>query len=340
MSAKAARGKIPLERDVSGEGGEEAGPRNIYVLGPVGPSEHQTLEEWNELRNEDYEELTRYNIPANVIEAVRGFIPQAAVRWTNEKGDPATPGDAGLRVSVEQPKKQTKEQFGQFLADARREFRELSEPALPATAGDTLAICLQTQLLRYRKAGSAARSKKLLPPMTIARLAIDMLETHVLFDHAPGYALVDLIRSLLDADKKKLKSSKAYPPRYQAAWILAQVPDISTRELARMLGVSPISVSRWRNREDFKRLVEEKNLSIQGLEERGLWPPKESAAEKTKLSQIGQKLAEFRDNLAGLEAAIAKSDRKQAKKAVPILNRLKQVIGLIERKRSDIFGGD
>jgi hypothetical protein len=236
--------QTPKQPPGEGRGEEE---EIVYALGPVGVDGQPTLEEWNDLRNSDYDELTRCAIPPNLIEAARRYRPHASVSWLNEKGEPAGPHDKGLLVVVSPPEKLSREEFHEFLGDARRKFRELSEPSLPQTAGEALAECLRIELSRYKQADWAGvRAKKMLPPMTIGRIATDILETNVLFDQVPGHALVDLFRELLDADKKKLKSSRAFEARDTAAWILAQKPDIKTRELARLVRTEPSSIMRWR----------------------------------------------------------------------------------------------
>jgi hypothetical protein len=77
----------------SSKHGEKMSIDPIYVLETIGVEGEPTLEEWNYLRNAGYDELEKYNIPPNLVEAVRGFRPHASVRWLNEKGEPASPND-------------------------------------------------------------------------------------------------------------------------------------------------------------------------------------------------------------------------------------------------------
>jgi hypothetical protein len=181
----------------------------------------------------------------------------------------------------------------QFLSDAKIKFDELSNWSLPKTAGDALAGCLRSQLALLDAETAPVRSKKMLAPSVIAGVAIDILETCVLFDQPPGQELVDLFRALLKVDKRPLKSSREFSARYRAAWMLAQKPNVSTRQLARILGVEPSSVSRWRKDASFGKMVESKKQSIQDLKARGLWPP----------PLIAAKEKEFRDCLAKLKKA-------------------------------------
>jgi hypothetical protein len=257
------------------ESGEAEGIDTIYMLGPVGVRGQPTLEEWNDLRESDYHELTGYSIPPNLIEAARSYRPHASVIWLNKKGEPVGPNEKAARVAVTPPEKASPEEVHRFLDDARRKFREMSEPSLPQTAGEALAECLRVELSRYKQANSGgARANKLLPPMTIGRIAIDMLDTHVLYGQVPGYALADLLRELIDADKKKLTSSRAFVARYKAAWVLAQKPDVKTRELARLVAAEPSSIMRWRQDPKFHAMVEDNKETIRDFARRGLWPPR------------------------------------------------------------------
>jgi DNA-binding MarR family transcriptional regulator len=185
----------------------------------------------------------------------------------------------------------------QFLSNAKIKFDELSHWSLPKTAGDALAGCLRSQLALLDAETAPVRSKKMLAPSVIAGVAIDILATCVLFDQPPGQELVDLFRALLKVDKRPLKSSREFSARYRAAWMLAQKPNVSTRQLARILDVEPSSVSRWRKDASFGKMVESKKQSIQDLKARGLWPPPRAR------EVIAVKEKEFRDMLSGLKKA-------------------------------------
>jgi hypothetical protein len=187
------------------------------------------------------------------------------------------------------------------LDEAQRKFAKLSDYALPADAGSALAGCLRFQLSRARDSdGAPVRLGQSLAPTTIARIAIDMLDTYVLFDRPPAHELVQLIRELLDVDKKKLKSSRQHTARYNASWILAQDPSIKTRHLARYLGVEPSSISRWRRDPEFNAAVQRNRETIKVLERQGVWPPKESETAVTR-GELSQGLKGLIERLKVLE---------------------------------------
>jgi hypothetical protein len=195
----------------------------------------------------------------------------------------------------------------QFLSDGQTKFRELSKPALPKTAGDALAGCLLYQLALTNTETAPVRSKKMLAPSVIAGVAIYILETCALFDQPAGQELIALFRALLKVDRRPLKSSREFSARYKAAWILAQRPNVSTRELARILDVEPSSVSRWRKDVSFGKMVDSKKRSIQDLKAPGIWPPpgvsQAAAAEEKAIRDILSELKKARNELPHLLAS-------------------------------------
>ena len=248
----------------SSKHGEKMSTDPIYVLETIGVEGEPKLEEWNYLRNAGYDELEKYNIPPNLVEAVRGFRPHASVRWLNEKGEPASPNDRMVEAVVASPKEEGLEKFA-----------ESSESTLPETAGGALAECLRFQLSQVRQSTALpVGSGGLLAPSSISRIAIDMLETFALFGQAPAPELVDLIRLLLNVDKRKLKSDREFASRDAASWMIAQQPTLPIRQIARHVGVEPTSVMRWKSDPVFNELVQDKKDTIKDFEKRGLWPPK------------------------------------------------------------------
>jgi hypothetical protein len=271
-TAQADRRSKPQAAASSSKHGEKMSTDPIYVLETIGVEGEPTLEEWNYLRNAGYDELEKYNIPPNLVEAVRGFRPYASVHWLNEKGEPASPNDRIVEAVVASPKEEGLEQV---LPNAFEKFAESSESTLPKTAGGALAECLRFQLSQVRQSTAhPVGSGGLLAPSSISRIAMDMLETFALFGQAPAPELVDLIRLLLNVDKRKLKSDREFAPRDAAAWMIAQQPTLPIRQIARHVGVEPTSVMRWKSDPVFNKLVQDKKETIKDFEKRGLWPPK------------------------------------------------------------------
>jgi hypothetical protein len=89
----------------------------------------------------------------------------------------------------------------------------------------------------------------------------------------PGLQLHMLLKELLDADRPKLETPRAFVARFTASWILAQDDRIGTRELARMVNTSQSSVSNWRNDIEFKKEIERRRQYIERAKIEGSWPP-------------------------------------------------------------------
>jgi hypothetical protein len=233
-----------------------------------------TLEEWKLLRDAAFDDLRKYPIPPNFIVAVQHFRGHAAVSWVTEDGRPANPDDKGVIPIVEPPEKRGREAMLEFLNDAQRKFDSLFTISAPKTADEGLAACLRERLKMLRGAGSSpARQRQMLPRSVIATIAVDMLESCNLFDRTSGTQLTNLLRELLEVDRPKLRASRQFVARYDATWVIAQVENISTRELAKMIGVNATSVSRWRKDPKFQKEVEEHRRFIEHAKEQGTWPP-------------------------------------------------------------------
>jgi hypothetical protein len=266
----------------------------IYTLPNIKVGEGPSLEEWYDLRNAAFDELLQYPIPKDLIDAVRGYRPHAAVTWETVQGE------RGAAPIVEPPKIKSKAEMSQFLSDASRKMTELRD--WEDTAGDVLARCLRWHLDQLRTGGSApVRLNKMLPRSTIATIALDILDTCRLLGHLPGPDLCELLRELLDADKQKLSADRQYDARHQAAWILAQDGDYPTSDLARLLGVNKSSVSRWQRDPQFQNIVQGKKELIARFKKNDVWPLRADLTKKrdqlmkarSALTKMGRYLALF-----------------------------------------------
>ncbi len=240
------------------------------VPGPFGNA--PSLEEWYAVRKAAFAELRKYEIPQNLVDAVHDFRPHAAVTWLNDKGEPADSDDVLVVPMVAEPERKPPETTSQFPSGAREKFDELSQWTLPKAAGDALAVYLLSQLRRTRAETAAVRAKKLLAPSIIARVAIDILSTYALFGRPPGDELVELFSALLGVDKRPLEGDRQFEAREKAAWILAQVPDMSTRGLARFLKVDASTVSRWRRDQSFVAQIESKKIRSKICKDKAFGP--------------------------------------------------------------------
>jgi hypothetical protein len=240
-----------------------------------------------------FAELRKYDIPQNLLDAVEDFGPQVAVTWLNERGMPAGPDDAAVEPVIAKPGTKSPETMSRPRSWARDRFVELWQGGPPKRAGDALAECLRSQLKQTRSETVPVRSKKLLAPSIIARVAVDMLYEYAVLDQPPGLELIELFRELLRVDKRRLEGDRQLEAREEAVRILAEKPDIGTRELARLVKVDASSVSRWRKDGSFSAEIEfQKNLN-RNLRKHGLWPGYESNIDKKflqKLSHLSDKL--------------------------------------------------
>lgn len=65
----------------------------VFEIGPIGVHGEPSLEEWYALRGARFDELRRFSIPQNLVNAVHDFKPHASVTWLNDKGTAAGPDD-------------------------------------------------------------------------------------------------------------------------------------------------------------------------------------------------------------------------------------------------------
>jgi hypothetical protein len=291
------------------------------------------LEEWNEVRKAAFDELRKYPIPESLIQAVQDFRPHAEVSWVTEQGKPANINDPAEPV-VASPKKESKEMEStqQITSHLAESCFESESELFPRTAGDALAACLRPHLARLRRAKNApVRAGKMLPRSTIATIAMDIFETNRLFGKVQGEELGQLLRELLDLDRPKVGADRQFVARHNAAWILAQDERVPTRELERALGVNASSISRWRKEPAFRQMIQNNRKAISDLKSRGLWPPKlkdgerlELTAQRTKLSQLHDAMADFSSFLTKIFAHAKKPKDRRGKEAWELVCKLKR----------------
>jgi hypothetical protein len=99
------------------------------------------------------------------------------------------------------------------------------------------------------------RNFGLLPRSVIGEIALDLLHHCQMRNCSPGYHLKQLFRELLnlDVDRHLTVHDKA---KVWMAVAIARNPKITTRALARSIGVAPSTVLRWRRSSEFKKQVE------------------------------------------------------------------------------------
>lgn len=97
-------------------------------------------------------------------------------------------------------------------------------------------------------------SKQTMMRPEIADLAMEMLSA---LEEAPGDELQALFLELLDLDRhRKTLAEKHEGPRYDAAWLEAQIPNLGVRELAKEVNVSPSTVTSWRKDSGYQKAID------------------------------------------------------------------------------------
>ena len=130
-------------------------------------------------------------------------------------------------------------------------------------ASEALALFLRLNLrnLKYaetRHNGSPVRTLQNIPRSLIAEVAMDLLECCEMKGYPPGPRLNKLVRELLNLERDRHSMPREIEKQERAANMLAASPEMTTRRLARTIGVNASTVSRWRKSPVFKKMVEEK----------------------------------------------------------------------------------
>jgi hypothetical protein len=124
----------------------------------------------------------------------------------------------------------------------------------PKTVGESIAFFLMLELMRLKGSKNApVRAGGKLPRSTIAFLAWDLLTSYRV--SPPGPYLKKLLSLLLEIPRPRGKELNRFAARYQAAFILAEAPDLDDQTIADELGVDRTSVLRWRKERDFQQRV-------------------------------------------------------------------------------------
>jgi hypothetical protein len=149
------------------------------------------------------------------------------------------------------------------------------EQAASNSVAGNLRAALSTLQKKMSVEGAApVRVGGELPQSVISELAADLLEGCHDNGVPPGLELTLLIRELLSASKQKSGMSRKVRQREDAIFALALHPEIGVRELAKIVGVAPSTVSKWiRDDQEFMQWVGEIRGYIERDRALGLWPP-------------------------------------------------------------------
>jgi hypothetical protein len=230
-------------------------PSGDYLV--LSQSEYEpSLEEWHRRRTEAFAELRKDGfIPGELLGLVENFKEQTRVQLFVRK----LPVLKGLNFGIKLAGNQTDPRLADMTADSERTEEDSEKGEI--TASEALAFLLRILLrdlqhaMRDRKA-APVRHLNHLPRSLMAEIAMDLLQNCETWGRGPGPWLSCLIRELLDLAPYRQGMSREVEVQEVAARIIAQRPDVGTRELARDLDVNASTISRWRRSSKFKEMVE------------------------------------------------------------------------------------
>jgi hypothetical protein len=167
-------------------------------------------------------------------------------------------GNPLLIPVVEPPEKLNSGEMELWMRTECEKLQDEEGPSsIPTTAGEALALYLRGNLQELRRAedegrSAPARTHRLLKQSIIEDVTLDLLDNCQTSGDAPGPQLTKLIRSLLRADRHRVRLSREQRAWERAIWILAESPDIGIRELSRIIDVNASTVTRWHKNDEFQ----------------------------------------------------------------------------------------
>src|SRR5262249_12739385 len=162
-------------------------------------------------------------------------------------------GRTTVEIYVVRPTQELKLKFGVRLKDQEE------QQAISAAEALVFFLRLDLRLLKFherKRSAAPARKLGLTPRSVIAEIALDLLDSCASSIYPPGFHLIELFRELLNLEGEKLGLTRHVDAQEKAAHIVAQTSTVATRELARLVGVNPSTVLRWRRSAEFKKKVE------------------------------------------------------------------------------------
>jgi len=230
------------------------------------PEYEPSPDEWHRRRTDAFARLRKSGgIPEEVIELVENFNERTPVELFVYRADEevALRFRAKVLKSKKDKSKEAKtKQLDEMIAHGKRLRDEEKEKKKGMSASEALAFFLRIDLRALKqdekeKKAAPVRTLNRVPRSLIAEIAMDMLGSCQTWDYPPGDFLCSLIRELLDLDNDRQGMSRDVDTQEKAASIIAQAPNVGTRELARALKVNASTISRWRRDPEFKKLVEQ-----------------------------------------------------------------------------------
>jgi hypothetical protein len=228
-----------------------------------------SLEEWHHRRTNAFARLRKDGfIPEELLDLVEKFKEQTIVRLFGYRPAEKLELRLGIKVAEGQADRGKARRFAAAMAAPER--KQDDEEKAGMTASETLAfflrICLR-DLKHAEKNRDAApvRTLNLVPRSLIAEIAMDLLESCETWGQPPGRFLNSLMHELLNLEHDRQGMPREGDTKEQAAYFVAQAPNVPTRELARELHVNASTISRWRRSPVFEQMVERKRKSLEKL---------------------------------------------------------------------------
>jgi hypothetical protein len=205
-----------------------------------------------------------------VIRAVVRFAPCTPVTWVENDAALSRVPHEGFACSGWTPKIEPGTySFRSDDVKLENEYLGIDHeepPRFPDTAGEVLASELRMVLASLREAERAQRHRKsskspvrdagMLPRSMLSEVAVDLLRDCKDGQYPPGHELVCLIRELLNVDLANKDASREYTARELAINLVAAGYS-GVRDLARVVRVSPSTVSQWLRDPSFNEAVAE-----------------------------------------------------------------------------------
>ena len=132
-----------------------------------------------------------------------------------------------------------------------------------AAVNERVAAWLREELRRLRELekqnASPVRRGQALSSLVIGDLAMTMVEAA---SFKPGKNLICLLQELLEVDRYRTANAKKRSPELEKALVLEahmslEGKIIGVRELAKLVGVNPSTVTIWRKSAEYKALIRE-----------------------------------------------------------------------------------
>jgi hypothetical protein len=233
--------------------------------------------EWNHVKTSAFTRLRKDPfIPHELIDLVEHFKERTVVHLTVYRtGEALRFGIKAIGQKTKRTKRDTIRRLAELWATHTRIQSDKKTNAM--TASEALAFFLRMSLRQLKHAertrdAAPVRALQLMPRSLLAEIATHLFTSCKVWSYPPGPCLVALLRELLNIEGDKQGTSRRVDAQEQAIVIIAQMPTVSTHELARLVQVNASTISRWRRNPEFNARVNERRNKI------ALMNPKESGA--------------------------------------------------------------